>query len=127
MSRRATVAGAALALAACASLAQPEGDALRVTPDEASQAELVRVVSAALGRSSVTITTDALTRDSLLIIEPVPARDATGQRMGGRDLGLPEHFRLLSRGGDCTLLHEQTGKRYELRASRCVVVRKDAS
>jgi hypothetical protein len=113
------------ALAACASLAQPEGAALRVAPDEASQAELVRVVSAALGRASVAIAADALTRDSLLVIEPVPARDAAGQRLGGRDLGRPEHFRLLGRGEDCTLLHEQTGQRYELRASRCVVVRSE--
>lgn len=126
MSRRATVAFAALALAACVSLAQPEGEALRLAPDEASQAELVRVVSAALGRPGVTIAADALTRDSLLIIEPVPARDATGQRLSGRDLGRPEHFRLLSRGEDCTLLHEQTGQRHELRASRCTLVRRDA-
>lgn len=126
MSRPAAVAGAVFALAACASLAQPEGAALRVAPDEASQAELVKVVSGALGRTSVAIAADALTRDSLLVIEPVPARDATGQRLGGRDFGRPEHFRLLSRGEDCTLLHEQTGQRYELRASRCIVVRKDA-
>lgn len=126
MRRRASVAGAAWALAACASLAQPEGEAVRVAPDEASQAELVRVVSAALGRPSVAIAADALTRDSLLVIEPVPARDAAGQRLGGRDLGRPEHFRLLSRGADCTLLHERTGQRHELRASRCTIVRQDA-
>jgi hypothetical protein len=74
-------------------------------------------VSGALNVPTVTLADDALTHESLLVIERRPARDAAGQRLGGRDLDAPEQFRLvLDDQGRCTLVHLGTDRRYNLTA-----------
>lgn len=89
-------------------------------PTAESHAELVRVVSRALNDAPLTIADDALTRDSTLIIERVPPRDAAGVPLSGRERGRPEHFRLLVKNGSrCELVHERSGRRWTLESATC--------
>ena len=106
-----TVAGM-LSLAACATVsAGRDVPALITTPTAESRAELRRVVSRALNGASLTIADDALTRDSVLIIERALS--------SGREMGRPEHFRLVKNGARCVLVHERTGKRVTLASAGC--------
>jgi hypothetical protein len=99
-------------LCACtSSLAQPAVPAIIDKPTKESRAELARVVSSALNGAPVTLADDALTRDSLLIIEKA--------HLSGRDFGRPEHFRLVKIGEHCALVHERTGKRTTLSSTTC--------
>lgn len=109
----------AFAVGACASVAQQDQPALLIEPTPESHAELVRVVSNALGVETVAVAEDALTRDSMLIIDRVPARDANGQRLSGRDFDRPEQFRLVRVGNRCELMHIKTEKRHALKKVRC--------
>jgi hypothetical protein len=107
-------------LCACTStLAQPAVPAIIDQPTTESRAELARVVSSALNGAPVTLADDALTRDSLLIIEKAHPRDANGVPLSGRDFGRPEHFRLVKIGEHCALEHERTGKRTTLASTTC--------
>ena len=106
-------------MSACATMAQEEIPAVLVESDAAARAEIVRAVSEALGNSDVLIASDALTRESALFIERKPARDATGQRLSGRDYGRPERFDLVKQGESCVLVHAGTQKRYPLKGVRC--------
>ena len=118
--RAAPIIAAAVMLASgCASLAQPEAPAVMIDTTDASRAELRDVVSRALQRSDITLADDALMRDSFLLIERAPARDAGGQRLSGRDVDKPEAFQLVTRSARCFLVHQRTGNRYELKRARC--------
>jgi len=100
-------------VAACASAsAQPEVPAVIDLPSRETRAELAQAISTALDGAPVTLAGDALTRDSLLIIERA--------HLSGRDLDKPEHFRLVKIGKDCALVHERTGKRTTLASTTCV-------
>jgi hypothetical protein len=115
------IAFGTLALAGCsAQPAQPEVAALLSAADAASRAELERVISEAFNGVTVTLADDALTRESTLTIERARPRDAQGVPLDGRDMGRPEHFRLLKVGSDCMLVQESTGQRWTLRDSKCV-------
>ena len=109
----------AMLLSACAS-AQPDVAAVIDKPTKESRAELAQAVSAALNGAPVTLADDALTRDSLLIIERAHPRDANGVPLSGRDLDKPEHFRLVKTGQHCALVHERTGKRTTLASTTCL-------
>jgi hypothetical protein len=100
-------------------MAQEEVPAVLVESNGDARAEIVRVVGEALGNTDVLIANDALTRESALYIERKPARDATGQRLSGRDYGRPERFDLFKRGEVCVLVHASTQKRYELHGVEC--------
>ena len=106
-------------MSACATMAQEETPAVLVETNAAARAEIVRVVGEALGNEDVLIASDALTRESALFIERKPARDATGQRLSGRDYGRPERFDLVKREESCVLVHASTQKRYPLKGVRC--------
>ena len=82
-----------------------------IDPTPESRAELRHVVSNTLGGRAVTIADDALTKDSLLIIEP--------KHLTGRDLRRPEHFRLVLNGAHCVLVHEGTETRMRLTDTTC--------
>src|SRR5207244_4525833 len=91
---------------ACVALsAQPDNAAVIVHPTAASRAELSRAVSVALQGAPVTLADDALTRDSLLIIEPSHPRDASGLPLNGRERRKPEQFRLVKRDRKSTRLN----------------------
>lgn len=116
------VSGTMLIIAACASMAEQQKPALSIEPTAESHAELVHVVSGALNIETVRLAEDALTRDSLLVIERTPARDASGQRLSGRDFGQPEQFQLVTDGRGCALIHLRTGKRYVLAKLTCKAI-----
>lgn len=62
---------------------------------------------------------DALTHDSLLLIARAQARDMRGLPLNGRELGRPQHFRLLRHGSQCVLLHVETGRSHLLAHTTC--------
>ena len=117
--RAALISICAFIACGCASVAQPDAPAVIVGPTAETRAELHGAVTTALNRSDVTLAEDALTRDSMLVIERTPARDAAGTRLSGRDLDKPEQFQLLLSDGRCVLLHARTAQRYELPRTRC--------
>lgn len=118
----------ALALAALATLpacrAWPQtaaAPAIIIHPTAASRADLELAVSQALGGAPVRLADDALTRDSLLLVGRAQARDARGLPLNGRELGRPQHFRLLRRGAQCELLHVESGTSRVLTHTSCRV------
>lgn len=91
-------------------------------PTAASRADLERAVSRELGGAPVRLAPDALTHDSLLLIARAQARDVRGLPLNGRELGRPQHFRLLRRGSQCVLLHVETGRSHVLAHTTCRVL-----
>ena len=112
-----------LLLCACASLAARDEPALIVDANQESHGEIVRAISNVLQVSSITIADDALTRDSVLLIERTSARDAGGQRLNGRELGTPEQFQLVKHGDRCVLVHASSGTRTVLPGTKCSATR----
>ena len=113
-----------LALAAlppCRARAQPWGAPAIIThPTAASRAALERAVALELTHGApVRLAPDALTRQSLLLVGHAQVRDARGIPLNGRELGRPQHFRLLRRGSKCVLLHVETGKLSLLAHTTC--------
>lgn len=107
-----------MSLAACATpAAQPERPAVIVNPTE-SRSELLDVLRQALNGRPLTIADDALTQDSLLIIERARPSDS-GRLLDGRELEMPERFRLVTHAATCTLIHERTGRSWMLKTARC--------
>lgn len=88
-------------------------------PSPEAQAELLRAVNTALHTSGVTLADDALTTTDSLIIERVPARDASGQRLSGRDFDRPQHFLLVKADRECVLVHQESGQRFPLKDVDC--------
>ena len=88
-------------------------------PTPASREELARVVSAALHGAPVTLADDALTKESVLIIERAGIRDAHGVRIDGRVMEKPEEFRLVKSGSQCVLIHRRAGERHTLTHATC--------
>jgi hypothetical protein len=101
----------------------PDRPALIVNPTAEGRAALLEAVRSALGGAPVTLADDALTRESILVIERKARRDAGGRRVQGRELGKPERFRLVRSGSSCVLIHERTGRRIPLERTECVEVR----
>jgi hypothetical protein len=44
-------------------------------------------------------------------------------RAQGREMRMPEHFRLVKNGHHCVLIHERTGQRMELANTKCAAKR----
>jgi hypothetical protein len=99
--------------------AAPDVPAVLTGPTAQSQAELVRVVSEAMNGTPVTIADDALTADDRLIIDRAQPHDARAMNLGGRETRRPEHFRLVKSGSRCVLVHEETGRRWQLDSATC--------
>ena len=113
-------AAALLGLAACATATgRPDLPAMLTNPTAESRAELARRVSGVLHGAQITLADDALTRDSTLIVERTRPRTPDGVPLNGREMGRPEHFRLVKNGSRCVLVHEGTGKRRTLKAATC--------
>ena len=86
-------------------------------PSEAGLAELEASI-AALAGGRVTLSADAFTTSSELVIE----RSPSAMRAQGRILGPPERFLLRKRGTDCFVIRERDGKQVPLTVARCVVM-----
>jgi hypothetical protein len=117
---RSLAAAALLAPAACGTLSAQEQPAVIAAPTPQSRAEIERVVSAAMNGQPVTIAADALTRESVLVIQRRTPPGPQGRAATGRTLDAPEQFRLLLRGARCTLLHDADGREWQLEETRCV-------
>ena len=114
---------ALLMLVGCGTLrAEADTPAVIVDPTAQSRAELVRAVGAALHGAQVTVADDALTHESALLIERAGRLDPNGLPANGRELGMPERFRLVKSGGQCVLVHERSGKRFALAATSCAPI-----
>lgn len=113
---------AALLLTACGS--QPaQGNPVPALLAEATpeaRAELQRVVSEAMHGVPVTLADDALTRESVLVIERNPPQDAQHRNLTGRNLESPQKFQLLISGDRCWLERAADGERWELLEAKCV-------
>jgi hypothetical protein len=111
---------ATLALAGCLPrLVPPDVPAVLTKPTAQSHEELVRVVSRAMNGAPVMVADSALASGDVLIVDRAPHRDARGVGLNGREIGRPEHFRLVKSGPRCVLVHERTGRRWTLRSATC--------
>jgi hypothetical protein len=108
-----------LAPAACGTLAAQEQPAVIATPTPQSRAELQAVLSAAINGQPVTLADDALTRESVLMIQRRTPPGPQGRAATGRTLDAPEQFRLILRGERCVLVHVADGREWELEQARC--------
>jgi hypothetical protein len=111
---------AALGVFACTTLAAAEQPALIERPTQQSKAELLRVLADAFNGRPVTIADDALTRDSVLVIERREQRGLEGNPAGGRVLETPEQFRLVLRDAHCELVRSSDQRRWTLKETTCV-------
>lgn len=93
--------------------------AVLTNPTARSHAELMRVVSRAMDGAPVTLADSALTTDDALIVDRTERRDTRGIPLNGRELGRPEHFRLVKSGPRCVLVQERTGRRWTLKSTTC--------
>ena len=110
-----------LLFSACASsIAQADRPAMIVNPTAATRTELLHIVRMALNNAPVTLADDALTQDTVLIIERTPRRDAGGQLLNGRVLEAPERFVLSLSNSHCVLTQESTHRHWVLRQTKCV-------
>jgi hypothetical protein len=99
-------------LSACNALPEsPAVPAVIVDADDSSRAELQQAVANRLNNSAVILANDALTTNSLLIIER--------KQLLGREISEPEQFRLWLHGNYCFLEHRGTGERQRLLDTRC--------
>jgi hypothetical protein len=109
-----------LLVVACSSApASSEQAAVIVTPTAASRAELQAVINKAFNGQSASLADDALTKDSVLLIERQQHRDANGVQLQGRQLGMPERFSLTIVGKQCVLTHERTQQQSVLTQALC--------
>jgi hypothetical protein len=105
---------------ACGTISAQEQPAFIATPTPQSRAEIERIVSAAMNGQPVTIAADALTRDSVLVIQRRTPPGPQGRVATGRTLEAPEQFRLLLRDERCVLLRAADGREWPLEATQCV-------
>lgn len=117
--RHAAVFAAMLTPLACSTLQAQEQPALITAPTAASRAELLRVVTAAVGGQGITLADDALTRDSVLTLERRTPAGSQGQAATGRTLEEPQQFRLVLRGTRCWLVRDADAREWELRETSC--------
>jgi hypothetical protein len=99
-------------LSACNALPEsPAVPAVIVDADDNSRAQLQQAVAKMLNNATVMLANDALTRNSLLIIER--------KQLLGREISEPEQFRLWLDGNLCLLEHQGTGEQQPLLGTRC--------
>jgi hypothetical protein len=110
---------AVLAPAACGTLGAQEQPALIAAHTQESRAELTRVVSTAMNGQPVTLADDALTRESVLVIERRTPPGEQGRAATGRTLEAPQRLNLVLRTGRCLLVRAD-GREWELTEARCV-------
>ena len=111
---------AALGVLTCTTLVAEERPALIERPTQQSKAELLRILGDAFYGRPVTIADDALTHDSVLVIERREPRGLEGNPAGGRVLETPEQFRLVLRDARCELVRSSDQRRWTLTQTSCV-------
>jgi hypothetical protein len=116
-----TLAAALFALSTACRTVRPAPDvpALVVNPTPASRSALEAAVREASSGAPATLADDALTRESVLLLERAPARGPDGLPLSGRETRPPERFLLVKRGPSCVLVHEASGKSFALPGVEC--------
>lgn len=110
-----------LLTAACtAPNVQQDVPALLINPEPATLQEIERAVANATGGTKVTLAADALTKNSVLVIERGMQRGIDRPPELGRDTGRPYHFQLVIDDSECMLLDRQTGQRWPLTDVECI-------
>ena len=105
---------------ACASTPMNEDiPAVIVDADDRSRNELKQIITTALNIEDINLADDALTDDSLLLIERTQYRNLNNAPVLGRDLGRPEIFRLVLSDDQCVLIHQRDNRRWVLRDTQC--------
>ena len=115
----AVIAGIALVMVGCQTLASGEDVAARITnPTDYSRAALQNTVNDALN-TDVALADDALTDSSVLTIERNPPRSMQSPPAQGRNMDTPIQFRLVLNGSDCILIDQRDNSRYLLEKTTC--------
>ncbi len=115
----AVIAGVALTVVGCQTLASGEDMSARITnPSDHSRAALQNAVNDALN-TDVALADDALTDSSVLTIERHPPRNMQSPPAQGRNMDTPIQFRLVLNGSDCVLIDQRDNSRYVLEKTTC--------
>jgi hypothetical protein len=115
----AVIAGIALVMVGCQTLANGEDVAARITnPTDHSRAALQNTVNEMLN-TDVALANDALTDSSVLIIEQHPPRNMQSPPSQGRNMDTPIRFQLVLNGSDCILVDQRDNSRYVLEMTTC--------
>ena len=115
----AVIAGIALVMVGCQTLASGEDVVARITnPTDYSRAALQNTVNDALN-TDVALADDALTDSSVLTIERNPPRSMQSPPAQGRNMDTPIQFRLVLNGSDCILIDQRDNSRYLLEKTTC--------
>lgn len=100
--------------------AQADQPALLSNPGAEVGAELSAAIGHLAGFAKVTLAERDFTTSSVLVVERRHQFDNKGELIQGRDLEMPQRFRLLTNSaGQCWLLHEKSGQRSLLAKARC--------
>ena len=117
---RTLVVLATLATACGAPVVQPYVPALLTNPGPGTLQEIEQTISTALNGTQITLAADALTKNSVLVIERGMQRGIDRPPELGRDLGRPYCFQLVIDGPQCVLVDQQTGQHWPLATVECV-------
>ena len=89
-----------------------------INPDDASRAALQSTINGILN-TEVTLAKNALTDDSILIIERNPPRTMDNPNPQGRVMDEPIQFRLVINDSDCILIDQRNESRHALLDTDC--------
>ena len=119
--RSAVLLSLAVAVAACKNVAaESDQPAVIINPDAESRAALQTAVNDTL-QSNVALADDALTTDSLLVIERRIPQTVEGSDAGGRTMLAPVQFQLVMNGSDCILVDQRNQARTVLANTECAI------
>ena len=108
-------------VASCQALtAYADLPALIVQPDEDSRAALQATLSGLFGGSEIRLSNDALTRSSLLTLEPGFHKAPGDPPATGRVLSEPYRFQLVKNEENCILIDLRDGTRHTLANTTCI-------
>ena len=93
--------------------------AIRLSPSADANVALSVAISSALGNITISLSSNALTETSLLMIERDSHYSINGRVATGRMMERPEKLQLFLEGSQCLLVYERTGTRYPLAATVC--------
>jgi hypothetical protein len=112
-------------LAACQQPRLPPELPARMVAEQTTQACINQMQNAAMQPDGirVVLTRAAFANDDRLSIVTAPTLDAAGQLGQGRELGMPQSYRLSTSGGRCIMAREGDGKATVLDACSCVPLR----
>jgi hypothetical protein len=115
----------AATLAACQQPRLPPEQPARMVAEQTTQACINQMQQAATQPDGirVVLTRAAFANDDRLSIDTAPVTDAAGQLAQGRNLGVPQVYRLSTSSGRCIMARDSDSKATVLDACTCVPLR----